>query len=769
MSAYLFEGDGVGDDAEVVFVDGEEGLSQLYRFDVLLVFPKTSAAAVDLDAMLGTRGTLTIQPKLDSLERYPYRGIISEAELMHAVEGMTLVRVRLVPALWRLTQSEHSRMFTDLSVKDLLDTVIGAASLDAPHDINLGDHPTEEHICQYRESDFGLLARWMEREGIFFTFDHDDATEKLQIIDDAAALLDSAVSPVRYVPIIGDDVSGEVAFHRLRGGRGPMPTAVLLRDHDYVKPALDVSNSESVEGIGGEVVAHEERFFDPGDASRLSALRKEEFMARAHEVVANGAVFGLRPGSWFELTEHSRYAGRHLVVAVKHRGAQAHALLEAVGIQEEEGHRIEAVILPEAYPYRAPMSTAWPKVAGYQLGRVAGPSESDYAQLDEHGRYLVKMMFDESDLSGDGVSTRLRMVQPHAGSPEGWHFPLRSGTEVVVEFLGGDIDRPMIAGAVPDAQNPSPVTSSNHTQNVLQTGGETRFELEDDAGKQFIWIKTPPADTYLNLGQPVHGSHNITLHTDKDALFDFGSNQLIQVCGELDEQVTGDVSETYKSDQTSDIHGPQKTSVDNAVNETYVANQTTTVQGAPREELFNNGQSTLVLGAREETYCAGQLQQVFGTTDEFWIGGWKRTVSGATSEYHDGSLTEVVAGNTTELCPAVVTETFGPTNRLWSSFTWISPAVVLVAPSVSVSFVSDSELKVNDDNVKAIVNGSEWTSSGTTAAKLEVFGINMGATVVKAAATGVAIDLDGVKFGAGGIKIDVSALIFTTEGLEVVV
>jgi uncharacterized protein involved in type VI secretion and phage assembly len=88
--------------------------------------------------------------------------------------------------------------------------------------------------------------------------------------------------------------------------------------------------------------------------------------------------------------------------------------------------------------------------------RGDGPSDDDYAQLDDQGRYLVKMRFDESALRGDAASTRIRMMQPHAGSPEGFHFPLRKGTEVMIGFLGGVPDRPFIAGAVPDAVTPSP-------------------------------------------------------------------------------------------------------------------------------------------------------------------------------------------------------------------------------------------------------------------------------------------------------------------------
>src|SRR5262249_45353319 len=128
---------------------------------------------------------------------------------------------------------------------------------------------------------------------------------------------------------------------------------------------------------------------------------------------------------------------------------------------------------------------------------VDGAADSEYAQIDKHGRYKVRVMFDESDAADGKASMFVRMLQPHGGSPEGFHFPLRKGTEVHLLFLGGDPDRPVIAAVAPNAQTPSVVNADNHTKNVVHTGGNNRFELEDADGSQHIRLSTPTKGTFM--------------------------------------------------------------------------------------------------------------------------------------------------------------------------------------------------------------------------------------------------------------------------------
>src|SRR5690606_24419065 len=150
-----------------------------------------------------------------------------------------------------------------------------------------------------------------------------------------------------------------------------------------------------------------------------------------------------------------------------------------IDVSQEEVYRVEARAIDAQKQYRAPIKTPAPRVWGYENGVVDGEADSQYAQIDDTGRYKVKFHFDESDLKDGKASTYVRMMQPHGGGTEGFHFPLRKGTEVIFTFLGGDPDRPVIAGVVPNATTPSPVTEANHTKNILRTGSGSHLTIDD--------------------------------------------------------------------------------------------------------------------------------------------------------------------------------------------------------------------------------------------------------------------------------------------------
>jgi type VI secretion system secreted protein VgrG len=669
------------------------------------------------------------------------------------MEGRALLRVTIVPRLFALSQTYHSRVWTKKTIPEVLRDVFQGGGL-GPSDVEMrlsAQHPAEEHVTQYHESDYAFASRWMEREGITFFFDHTDEVDRLVLADHDAVYEGCQPGPVRYHPVSGGDVTAAQAFNVFRDRATAQPATITLVDYDYAKPRLAIEGREDVSAVGSEeVVEHGRRFFTPSDATRLAKLRAEERLAEERVYAAAGPLVGARPGYTFELHDHPspELDRRYLVTTARHEGSQSTTggeMERLVGRPLRDGYRVEITAVAADVQFRRRGTAPWPSIQGYEHGTIDGPAESP------DGR----------------ASTRLRMMQPHGGNPEAFHFPLRKGTEVIIAFLGGDPDRPFIAGFVPDAARPSPVVARNHTQNVIQSGGLTRIEIEDRKGSQYVWIKTPPAGTYLFLGKPHKpATHNAEINTGADCLFDIGGKQDILVGGKLTETVTGAVTETYATSQTSTVTGPQVTTVTNAVQEQYGSTQSTTVHGL-RKETFEAGHLTMVGGLREETYESGHHTTVTGAVTELYTGGLTRTVTGATTEHTTGALDMLATGAVTQTYPAGVTQVYGPLTATWASMTWTAGPVTIDAPHWHVSTPSHVKLFGGWDKCNVLVTATADLSIEVTGIALEATGAERSVRGVSSEETSVKVTMDGPRVKNSGVENKVKPVHVKISGIHI--
>lgn len=521
------------DSARVIGFRGVEAISRPYEIEVFVTVPQDMGDELDLADGIGAKAKLTLDRTDLTSPPFVFAGVFSDLEILHAIDGRILLRAVMVPRLWQLGLSRHSRIFTKMTVPDIVKSVLEENGV-TDVELRLGAYEIEEHVSQYRESDLDFISRWMEREGIFYFFEHGDDGEKLVLCDQLMYDEDEGQRAVRFYPQLGHDRSAGYSLRTFKCRHTTLPAGVRVKDYDYAKPSLNVAGSATVADNGtGEVSLYGERFFTPSAGEKLARTRAEEMLARKVVYQAAGSRHHLRSGYTFELEEHpiGSFNTRYLTIEARHSGNQMvdHAhFRELTGIDHDDVYSVEILAIPAKTQFRAESRATWPRIYGMENGVVDGPADSEYAQIDDQGRYLCKFKYDESKLKNGKATTYVRMMQPHGGDIEGFHFPLRKGTEVVFSFLGGDVDRPVIAGVVPNAVNPSPVTSANHTKNVIQTGGRNRLEIEDKAGQERITFSTPYATTYLRMGHPVDG-HELTLNTDQNALYEIGLNHDMNV------------------------------------------------------------------------------------------------------------------------------------------------------------------------------------------------------------------------------------------------
>ncbi|HSN98231.1 MAG TPA: type VI secretion system tip protein VgrG, partial [Candidatus Nanopelagicales bacterium] len=233
----------------------------------------------------------------------------------------------------------------------------------------------------------------------------------------------------------------------------------------------------------------------------IATIRAERIQCERRTYTARTDCSRFRVGHRFELENHhdASHDGQYLITGVEHRvgypvrsvGALAAAGTNMAPLVHSEAEdlgdapqrylaRFEAI--PYGVPFRPERRTPWPRIHGIMHGHVDADTAGDYAQIDGHGRYKVKLPFDSSGRKGTKASRWMRLAQPYAGAGYGSHFPLHKGTEVLIAHIDGDPDRPIIVGAVPNPQTASPSTAANATQSVVQTASGIRMEMEDLQG-----------------------------------------------------------------------------------------------------------------------------------------------------------------------------------------------------------------------------------------------------------------------------------------------
>ncbi len=677
---FTFETDALPATVRVLSFQGHEAISRPYRYEINLSATHAESQEIELDSVVNKPARLNIV-RADGAIATTVHGVIASLESLHEYADGGLFRAVLVPKLWTLGLNEHSRVFVNDDLPTIIKAVLKAGGLStSDYELKLnGRYKPIEHVCQYQESYLDFLSRWFEREGLFYYFKQEDAGEKLVIADDKSAHTESTRGrPVPYFPRVGGEDMSVEAFESFVCRRQVLPGSVSVKDYNYLLPTTRVEGSAKVEtNSTNEVVRFGDNALTSGDCKRLAGFRAQELLSRQSVFHASGPVYGLETGFVFEVEEHPRaaYNAAYVATAITHTGQQfsGHsAFRELLGIDanSNDTYKIDVEAILRTVQFRAPAVTPWPRIFGIEPATIDGAADHDYAQLDDHGRYNVKIKFDEGDLINGKASTRIRMIQPHGGNPEGFHFPLRKHTEVLLVFLGGDPDRPSIIGVGPNGDNPSPITAGNHTLNIVHTGGNNHMELQDQEGQQYVKIMTPHMKGMLHIGAKHNPQHNMELTTDGDGLINTGTNLEITVGGWEKHTVTGYVQETFENAQTTTVTGPveetykntMSTDVTGDVLETYGATQTTTVTGMVTEE-YNGGQTTTVsAGGQTIKVTGGQkvtydklTTTVTGDKDEKFMGISFETHHDMKHETNIGIKSELLVGGKNEMFVGVKT------------------------------------------------------------------------------------------------------------------
>ncbi|MEZ4374687.1 MAG: type VI secretion system tip protein TssI/VgrG [Polyangiaceae bacterium] len=633
---------------EVVAYDGTERLGQVYRFSVYFLVENT--VEVDLGELIGQRARVGTDGDFES---FVVHGVVASAELSDVNSGVSVYRVELVPEIWRSALSRHTRVFVDVSVKDVLSKMFEILGFSSQQ-VRLGfsAEPLRKYpqICQFEESDLDFMTRWMEKEGLHYYFEQGRDEECLVVVSGQPAQQELHHAPITY----STGASTHHSISRLAPRSRLQTQKFEVRGYDPGRPATLAEATEELDGQragAGVSVALSTEIASP-EVSKEAKLLKE--IQGAERVVFSGEadmpVF--RSGYHFRVEGHPlpRLDAEYYVTMVRHQAVQPVADMPAItqllGLEASHTtYKCSFECVRGDVVYRLQRTTPLPRIYGTLSGVVDGAEDSDYAQLDDAGRYRVRLRFDEQEKGDGAASMWVRMLQNHAGNPEGIHYPLRKGTEVMLVFLGGDPDQPLIVGAVPNALTSSPITQSNQSKNILHTAGDNHFELEDQRGKQHRAEDTNGDHSAIHgsAAHPRGKPYNPVQLTDGDGRLRTGRNYDVKVEGAHDELIVGAVTQTYRDVRTTNVTGN--------VTELYQAKQTTTVMEDVTWECVgdydghSHGDYTLVVdGEYSVDYEESAVETFHGATSSSYMGALNENFFGVVNSNALAAVNENFAG-----------------------------------------------------------------------------------------------------------------------------
>ena len=562
---------------------GEEGLSRLFHFELDLLHEEPAhgyqPTIVNADLILGKPvGITLVQP--DGLERY-FSGIVSHFFQGNRDERFSYYRAVVVPQFWLLTQRAQSRIFQQLSVPEILTKVL--EGLEVSYEIQGAFYP-REYCAQYRETDFNFASRLMEEEGIYYFFEQSEHGHRLILANTPAS---HRPCPGQSIVPFTLEVPQEEGFesfvhswliaHQLQTGK------YTLWDHNFELPhrkleaeqtsRFIVGNNNQLEvfdfpggyatrfdGVnksGGSQPSELNKIFE--DNYRTVEIRMQELDATYEVVTAASNCASLASGHRFTLDNHPVQANNidHVLTSISHEAVQSPAY-----VSDEESDRIyQNSFTCIAFgagkaPFRPPRVTSKPTVRGSQTAVVVGPSGEEIF-VDKYGRVKVQFHWDREGQADANSSCWIRVAQGQAGVRWGAAFWPRIGQEVVIDFLEGDPDRPIIIGSVFNASEMPPYTMPDEktktvifkSQSSKGGGGFNELRIEDKKGSEQIFINAEKdKDLRVKNDSKETIGHDRHLMVTHDQLEKVAGDKHLQVTGDRNEKVSGTFSLTAGQD-----------------------------------------------------------------------------------------------------------------------------------------------------------------------------------------------------------------------------
>ncbi|WP_321840145.1 type VI secretion system Vgr family protein [Burkholderia cepacia] len=709
-----------GDDLKFHTLDGSDELGRLFEFRIEALADSHSLSLKD---MLGKPVTVRIEQQ-DLSTRY-LNGIVARASLAgRRAERYYCYELIVRPWLWLATRRSDCRIFQNKTVPEIVQEVLSTYGF--PIESHLAETYVPRDYCvQYNETDAAFVSRLMEFEGIYFWFRHAEDTHTLMLGD--AMSSHTALPGYETIPYIARDRTAIADEERIDGWLPAQEVSVgrhQTTDYDYTKPRADLSSQKvdprghdhdsfaSFEWPGG--------YRDDAPGAHYSRVRLEEQQAEHERASADTDVRGVAPGYLFTLERCPRadQNREYLIVRCQYR-FQENAYASDQGA-EAVVHQTMMLVQPSSLPYRSSRDTPRPRTNGPQTATVVGPPGEEI-WTDQYGRVKLQFRWDRYGQSNQDSSCWVRVSSPWAGGGFGGVQIPRVGDEVVVDFLNGDPDEPIVTGRVYNGEKMPPWgLPGSATQSGLLSrsspGGTTEhanaFRFEDKKGAEQLWMHAErnfDAETELDHSLSVGNNHTHTVGNDEtmqvknnrqrsvgqNETVNIGQNRVAQIGANETHGVVGNRTRTVGQNETVTIAANRDATIGGAHTETVAKAKTETIGEA---KTLNVGQMYQTTSQDMKTLVASAHTEEIGTRTSTIANAHTHTVGGE-------HTVNVGANHTTNVQHQVLVNA--------------GDQLALVCGMSSIVMKSDGTITIQGVNVASTgtnthsVNGKTVTSSAT--------------------------------------------------------
>ncbi|MDS4020978.1 MAG: type VI secretion system tip protein TssI/VgrG [Candidatus Competibacter sp.] len=527
-----------------------EQLGRLFECDVELFSEKTDIQITDV---LGKNMTIRLEMPNRRGTRY-FNGFVTRFGYL-GTRGLRYgaYRATLSPWLWFLTRTSDCRIFQNKKVPDIIKEIFREQGFTDFKDKLSGSYREWEYCVQYRETDFNFISRLMEQEGMYYYFEHENGKNTVVLADGYGS--HGKFPQYEQLPYFPPDIHD----HRERDHlsewlsfKQVQPGAYALNDFDFKTPRKNlrtVLNQPKTHALADfEMYDYPGTYVEPGDGNNYSKIRLQELLAQHEIAQGRGNAAGLAVGYLFSLTQCPRdeQNREYLIVSAMHRLESDEYESFSDGAISGKPYQGEIVAIEAKQPYRAPRITPKPVVQGPQTAIVVGP-KGEEIYTDQYGRVKCQFHWDRHGSADQDSSCWIRVAQSWAGKKWGSFNVPRIGQEVIVDFLEGDPDQPIITGRVYNGANMPPyglpdkkMVSTLKSLSTPGGGGFNEIRLDDTKDKEQIFI---------------HGQYNQDVRIENDSLEWIGNDRHLIVKNSQFEQVDSDKHLTVKGSQKEKVGG----------------------------------------------------------------------------------------------------------------------------------------------------------------------------------------------------------------------